>query len=122
MGTGTRARSQIFLLLPCLNELPWFGPMRSPSFIPATHQHRRCVEWRSRPAGTQVVKLARCFQAVLEGRELGGTLNRHGVRQAYQHRPSNDVADATSMCMIVLTNLTDDQILERVFALNQERA
>ena len=56
---------------------------------------------QDRPA-RQAVRLARCFQAVLEGREHGGTLKWHGATQTCQHRPSNDVADATSMCVIVL--------------------
>lgn len=77
--------------------------MRSPSFIPATHPHRRRVERRSRTAGTQTVRLARCFQAVLEGREHGGTLEWHGARQVDQHRPSAAAIATASMCVIVLT-------------------
>jgi hypothetical protein len=55
-----------------------------------------------------MVKLARCFQAALDGREHGGTLEWHGARQACQHGPSNDVADATSMCVILLTGADRD--------------
>jgi hypothetical protein len=50
-----------------------------------------------------MVKLVRCFQAVLEGREHAGTLEGHGATLTCQHRPSNDVANATSICVIVLT-------------------
>jgi len=39
----------------------------------------------------------------LDGREHGSTLDWHGAKQACQHQPSNDVADAPSMCVIVLT-------------------
>ena len=104
MGTGTRAQ----LLFASLSELPWFGPSGA-SFIPATHPDRRRVEWRSRMAGTPAVRLARCVQAVLEGREHAGMLEWHGAKQACQHRPSNDEADATSMCVIVL-NLARHQL------------
>jgi len=38
----------------------------------------------------------------LDGREHGSTLDWHGAKQACQHQPSNDVADAPSMCVIVL--------------------
>ena len=46
--------------------------------------------------------LARCFQAVIEGREHGGTLKRHGARPAHQRSPSKGVATAASMSVIVL--------------------
>ena len=68
----------------------------------------RCSAARSsRVAGTLAVRLARCVQAVLEGREHAGMLEWHGAKQACQHRPSNDAADATSMCVIVLTALAE---------------
>jgi hypothetical protein len=76
-------------------ELPWFGPSGA-SFIPATHPHRCRVEWRSRPAHLGRRRLG------LDGREHGSALDWHGAKQACQHRPSNDVADAPSMCVIVL--------------------
>jgi hypothetical protein len=38
----------------------------------------------------------------LDGREHGSTLDWYGAKQACQHQPSNDVADAPSMCVIVL--------------------
>ena len=43
------------------------------------------------------------FILTLDGREHGGPLEWHGARQACQCGPSNDVADAASMCVIVLT-------------------
>src|SRR6202158_5524758 len=83
-------------LLPFWTELPWFGPSGA-SFIPATHPDRCRVEWRSRPAHLGRRRLG------LDGREHGRTLDWHGAKQACQHQPSNDVADAPSMCVIVLT-------------------
>ena len=84
--------------LPCfLSRANFLGSAPSgASFIPATHPHRCRVEWQSRPAPLGRRRLG------LDGREHGGTLEWHGPRQACQHRPSNDVADATSMCVIVL--------------------
>jgi transposase len=41
----------------------------------------------------------------LDGREHGSTLDWHGAKQACQHQPSNDVAAAPSMCVIVLTDV-----------------
>ena len=82
-------------LLPFWTELPWFGPSGA-SFIPATHPDRCRVEWRSRPAHLGRRRLG------LDGREHGSTLDWHGAKQACQHQPSNDVADAPSMCVIVL--------------------
>ena len=49
-------------------------PLRSPSFIPATHPDRRRVEWQSRPAPFGRRRLG------LDGREHGGTLEWHGAR------------------------------------------
>jgi hypothetical protein len=43
----------------------------------------------------------------LDGREHGSTLDWHGAKQACQHQPSNDVADAPSMCVIVLMCILD---------------
>jgi hypothetical protein len=85
-------------LLPFWTELPWFGPSGA-SFIPATHPDRCRVEWRSRPAHLGRRRLG------LDGREHGSTLDWHGAKQACQHQPSNDVADAPSMCVIVLTSI-----------------
>src|ERR1700690_1713007 len=87
-------------LLPFWTELPWFGPSGA-SFIPATHPDRCRVEWRSRPAHLGRRRLG------LDGREHGSTLDWHGAKQAGQHQPSNDVADAPSMCVIVLSDKGD---------------
>jgi hypothetical protein len=49
----------------------------------------------------------------LDGREHGSTLDWHGAKQACQLQPSNDVADALSMCVIVLRGIAFNPLTMR---------
>ena len=91
-----------FSSLPCfLSGADFLGS--APAELPSSRPHIQIADVSS---GSQDRPPWAAEGLVLTAASTAATLEWHGAQLAYQHRPSNDVADATSMCVIVLTTLT----------------